>query len=144
MIAQRTRLDEQLLQMETLCNDARKIIQVLEPLIINVSLEYDLPLNIEVICQAFDESKANRKKNSLLENQCQSQAEKIAHLENQLENISKDLAQFIRSSGSEDSIDFLRKQSILDTQKSLKEKVTQKRGIIQSNIGLGAHFDKFM
>ena len=144
MIAQRTRLDEQLLQMETLCNDARKIIEVLEPLIINVSLEYDLPLNIEVICQAFDESKANREKNSLLENQCQSQAEKLAHLENQLENISKDLAQFIRSSGSEDSMDFLRKQSILDTQKSLKEKVTQKRGIIQSNIGLGEHFDKFM
>jgi uncharacterized protein YhaN len=144
MIAQRTRLDEQLLQMETLCNDSRKIIQILEPLVINVSLKYDLPLNIEVICQAFDESKANREKNSLLENQCQSQAEKLAYLENQLENISKDLAQFIRSSGSEDSMDFLRKQSILDTQKSLKEKVTQKRGIIQSNIGLGAHFDQFM
>jgi uncharacterized protein YhaN len=144
MISQRTRLDEQLRQMETLCNDARKIIQTLEPLVINVSLEHDLPLNIEVICQTFDESKAHREKNSLLENQCQSQDEKLAHLENQLENISKDLAQFIRSSGSEDSIDFLRKQSILDTQKSLKEKVAQKRGIIQSNIGLGAHFDKFM
>jgi uncharacterized protein YhaN len=144
MIAQRTRLDERLLQMEILCNDARKIIQILEPLVKNVSLKYDLPLNIEVICQAFDESKANREKNSLLENQCQSQTDKLAHLENQLEKISNNLSQFIRSSGSEDSMDFLRKQSILDIQKSLKEKVAQKRGIIQSNIGLGAHFDKFL
>jgi uncharacterized protein YhaN len=144
MIAQRTRLDEQLLQMENLCDDVRKIVQILEPLVKNVSLKYDLPLNIKVICQAFDESKANREKSSLLENQCQVQADKIVHLENQLENTSRNLTQFILSSGSEDSIDFLRKQSILDTQKFLKEKVTQKRGIIQSNIGLGTHFDRFM
>lgn len=144
MIAQRTRLDERLLQMETLCNEAKEIIQTLEPIVKNVSIKYDIPLNIEVICQAFDESKANREKSSLLENQYQSQADKLAHLENLQENMSKDLTQFIRSSGAEDSMDFLRKQSILDTQKSLKEKVAQKRGIIQSNIGLGAHFDKFM
>ncbi len=144
MIAQRTRLDERLLQMETICKEAQENVHTLEPLVKNVSLKYDLPLNIEVICQAFDENKANREKSSLLENQYQSQADKLAHLENQLEIISKDLAKFIHSSGAEDSMDFLRKQSILDTQKSLKEQVVQKRGIIQSNIGLGAHFDKFM
>ena len=144
MIAQRTRLDERLLQMETLCKEAQEIVHTLEPLVKHVSLRNDLPANIEIIGQTFDESKANREKSSLLENQYQSQADKLAHLENLLENISKDLAQFIRSPGAEDSMDFLRKQSILDTQKSLKEKVAQKRGIIQSNIGLGAHFDKFM
>ncbi|MBC8288602.1 MAG: AAA family ATPase [Nitrospinae bacterium] len=144
MIAQRTRLDERILQMQTLCNETRECVRVLEPLVKNVSLKFDLPLNIELICQAFDESKAHREKSNLLENQYQNQADKLAHLENQLENISKDLTQFIRSSGAEDSMDFLRKQSILDNQNSLEEKVAQKRGIIQSNIGLGAYFDNFI
>lgn len=144
MIAQRARLDERIRQMETLCKETRETICSLEPLVKNVSLKYDLPVNIEIIFQAFDESKAHREKSDLLENQCQNQADKLAHLENQLENISKDLEEFIRSSGAEDSMDFLHKQSILDTQKLLKEKIAQKREIIQSNVGLGSYFDKFV
>ncbi|PIP72709.1 MAG: hypothetical protein COW89_04940 [Nitrospinae bacterium CG22_combo_CG10-13_8_21_14_all_47_10] len=144
MLAQRARLDERIRQMETLCKETRETICSLEPLVKNVSLKYDLPVNIEIICQAFDESKAHREKSNLLENQCQNQADKLAHLENQLENISNDLEEFIRSSGAEDSMDFLHKQSILDTQKLLKEKIAQKREIIQSNVGLGPYFDKFV
>nr|MCS5621477.1 hypothetical protein [Nitrospinaceae bacterium] len=98
----------------------------------------------EIICQAFDDSKANRDKSNLLENQYQDQAGKLARLENQLEHISNDLAQFIRSSGAKDSLDFLHKQSILEDQNFLKEKIAQKREIIQSNVGLGLHFDKFI
>jgi len=144
MLAQRARLDERILQMKTLCKDTREIVLSLEPMVQNVSLKNDLPLNIEIISHAFDESKASREKSELLENQYQNQANKLTQLENQLENISNDLAQFIRSSGAQDSMDFLRKQSVLDSQKSLKETIEQKRGIIQSNIGLGSYFDKFI
>ncbi len=144
MLAQRARLDERILQMKTLCKETRESVLSLEPMVENVSLKNNLPLNIEIIGHAFDESRANRGKSNLLENQYQNQADKLTHLENQLENISNDLAQFIRSSGAADSMDFLRKQSILDVRKSLQEKIAQKRGIIQSNIGLGSHFDKFI
>jgi uncharacterized protein YhaN len=144
MLAQRARLDERILQMKTLCKETRESVLSLKPMVQNVSFKNDLSLNIEIIGHAFDESKASQEKSSLLENQYQNQAEKLTHLENQLENISNDLAQFIRSSGAKDSLDFLRKQSILDVQKSLQEKIAQKRGIIQSNIGLGSHFDKFI
>jgi len=144
MINQRIRLDERIQQMENTCQEALERIRSLEPLVKNVSLKNDLPANIEIICQAFDESKANRDKSNLLENQRQDQAGKLAGLENQLENISNNLAQFIRSSGAKDSLDFLRKQSILEEQNFLKEKIAQKREIIQSNVGLGPHFDKFI
>ncbi len=143
-IAQRARLDERIQQMETTCQEARERICSLEPLVKNVSLNNDLPANIEIICQAFDESKANRDRSNHLENQYQDQAGKLARLENQLEHISNDLAQFIRSSGAKDSLDFLHKQSILEDQNFLKEKIAQKREIIQSNVGLGLHFDKFI
>ncbi len=143
-IAQRARLNERIEQMQTTCQQASEHIRALEPLVKNVSLKNDLPANIEIIGQAFGESKANQNKKNLLENQYQEQADKLARLENQLENISSDLAQFIHSSGAEDSQDFLRKQSILEEQNLLQEKVAQKREIIQSNIGLGLHFDKFV
>ncbi len=144
MIAQRARLDERILQMKTLCKETLASVLLLKPMVENVSLKNDLSVNIEIIGHAFDESKANRGKSSLLEKQYENQAEKLTHLENQLENISNDLTQFIHSSGAEDSMDFLRKQSILDARKSLQEKIAQKREIIQSNIGLGSHFDKFI
>jgi len=141
-IAQRARLDERIEQMQATCQEARERISSLEPLVKNLSS--DLPANIEIICQAFDESKANRDKSNHLENQHQEQANKITHLENQLDSISSDLTRFIRASGAEDSMDFRRKQSILEIQKSLKEKFAQKKEIIQSNVGLGLHFDKFI
>ena len=144
MIAQRTRLDERILQMETLCKETRENVQTLAPLIQKISLKNDLPLNIEVIDHAFDESKANREKRELLENQCESQGNKINNLEDQLKKTSDDLTQFISSSGAQDAADFIRKQSILDVKKSLEENITQKRGIIQSNVGLGSYFDKFI
>ena len=144
MIAQRTRLDERILKMKTLCKETRENVCTLAPLIQKISLENDLPFNIEIIDHAFDESKANREKRELLENQCESQGNKINNLEDQLKNNSNDLTGFISSSGAQDAADFLRKQSILDVKKSLEESITQKRGIIQSNVGLGSYFDQFI
>ena len=144
MIAQRARLDERIQQMKTTCKGAQEIIASLEPLIESVSLDYDLPINIENICHALDESKANRDKKNLLETQRQTQTDKLTGLENQMEGISNSLAQFISSSGAEDSQDFLRKQTVMEVRKSLKEKIAQKREIIQSNVGMGPHFDKFI
>ncbi len=144
MLAQRARIDERILQMKTLREETWENVLSLEPMLENVSSKNDLPLNIEIIGHAFDESKANREKRSLLENQYQDQTNKLMHLKNQLENISNDLAEFIRSSGAADSVDFLRKQSILDVRKSLQEKIAQKRGIIQSNVGLDSHFNRFI
>ena len=144
MLAQRTRIDERILQMKTICKDSQACVLSLEPMVQSISLKNDLPLNIDIIGNTFDESKANREKRELLENQCQNQVNKITNLENQLEKNSNDLLQFIGSSGAQDSIDFLRKQSILDIQKSIQETIAQKRGIIQSNIGLGSYFDEFI
>ena len=144
MLAQRTRIDERILQMKTICKDSQACVLSLEPMVQSISLKNDLPLNIDIIGNTFDESKANREKRELLENQCQNQVNKITNLENQLEKNSNDLLQFIGSSGAQDSIDFLRKQSILDIQQSTQETIAQKRGIIQSNIGLGSYFDEFI
>ena len=142
MIAQRTRLNERILHMKTTCQEAQECIRALAPLVNNIS--NDLLANIEIVCKAYEESKANRDKSNLLESQHQNQADKLAHLEDQLDKISANLTQFIRSSGAEDPLDFLRKQSIQETQKSLKEKMAQKRELIQSNVGLGSHFDNFI
>jgi uncharacterized protein YhaN len=144
MIAQRTRLDERIQQMETTCQETEEIIRSLEPLIKNISLKNELPANIEIICQAFNESNGNRDKSNLLETQCQEQTNKLTRLENKLDIVSNEMAQFIHSSGAKDSSDFIHKQTVLEVQKSLNEKISQKREIIQSNVGLGSHFDKFI
>ncbi len=144
MIAQRDRLDERIQKMENTCREAKACILSLEPLVNNVSLKNDLPANIEIICQAFDESKASRDKSNLLESQYREQAAKLSYLEELLDANANNLARFIQSAGATDSLDFLRKQNILEDQKSLQEIVSQKRGIIQSNIGLGSYFEDFV
>ena len=144
MIAQRSRLDERIQQMETICEQTRENVQALESLVPGVSLKNDLHINIEVICKSFDEHKSKREKNNLLEIQYKSQTDKLKNLENHYEKLSDDLTKYIQSAGAKDSMDFMSKQSIMEMKKSLEETIFQKKGIIQSNIGLGEHFEKFV
>jgi uncharacterized protein YhaN len=144
MITQRTRLDERIQQMRSACQEAQGRINSLKPYIEKISLEYDIPTNIEIISQALNENKANQDKKNLLKNQYQDQVAKLKRLEDPMQKISNDLDRLIQSSGAEDAMDFLRKQSIQEIQKSLNEKIAQKREIVQSNVGLGSHFDVFI
>lgn len=144
MISQRGRLDERIVQMQGTMKEASDCIASLSHLVDNVSLQNEIPINIEALCKAFDESKANRERSTLLEKQHNEQNEKISRLEEQLQNSSNKIENFIRSVGATDPKDFYAKQTAFETYKALKNTVEQKRGIIHSNVGLGQHFDQFL
>lgn len=144
MIDQRGRLDERIEQMQSTMGEALDCIASLAPLVDNVSLKNEIPDNIEILCHAFENSKANRERRVLVENQHKEQNEKIFHLEDQLKNNANEIKKFIRSVDAKDTEDFYRKQSAFETYKALEKIVEQKRVIIHSNVELGQHFDQFL
>ena len=144
MIAQRGRLDERIEKMQTTIKEANDCIASLASIVENVSLKNDIPANIDILCRAFEESKTNRGRSHLLENQYKEQNEKISRLEDHLKNNSGEIENFLQSTGAMNEEDFHRKQSAFETYKGLQKTVEQKRGIIHSNVGLGQHFDQFL
>ena len=144
MIAQRGRLDERIEQMQSTMSEALDCIASLAPMVDNVSLNNEIPINIENLCHAFENSKANRERRTLIDNQHKEQNEKIVRLEDQLKNNTNEIEKFIHSVGAIDTEGFYRKQSDFETYIALKNTVEQKRGIIHSNVGLGQHFDHFL
>jgi uncharacterized protein YhaN len=144
MIAQRGRLDEIIEKMQNTMKEALDCITSLATLVDNVSLKNEIPNNIEILCLAFENSKANRERRNLIENQHKEQNGKISGLEDHLKNKANEIEKFVRSVGAIDTEGFYRKQSAFETYKALKKTVEQKRGIIHSNVGLGQHFDQFL
>jgi uncharacterized protein YhaN len=144
IISQRGRLDERIEQMQSTIGEALDCITNLAPLVENVSLKKEIPDNIETLCNALENSKANRERRNLVENQHIEQKAKIVRLESQLKNNTNEIAKFIRSAGAINTEDFYQKQSAFERYKALEKIVEQKRGIIHSNVGLGQHFDQFL
>ncbi len=144
MISQRGRLDERIEQMNNTMREALDCIASLAPFVENVSLKNEIPLNIETLSHAFEESKANRERSTLLEKQHKEQKEKILRLEDQFKNNANVIEKFLRSVNASNSEEFLAKQTAFETYKALQKTAEQKRGIIQSNVGLGQHFDQFL
>jgi uncharacterized protein YhaN len=144
MIAQRGRLDERIQQMQSTMGEALDCITTLAPFVDDVLLKNEIPDNIETLCNALEKSKANRERLTLVENQHIKQKEKIVRLESQQKNNANEIEKFIRSVGAIDTEDFYRKQSAFERYKALEKIVEHKRGIIQSNVGLGQHFDQFL
>ena len=144
LIAQRGRLDERIDQMHETMKEALDFISSLASSVDTVSLKNEIPVNIEIICNAFDESKANRDRSLLLENQHKEQNDKISRLEEQLKSNSDEIEKFFRSVGASDIENFHTKQSAYEIYQALEKTVEQKRGIIHSNVGLGQHFEQFL
>ena len=144
MIAQRGRLDERIEKMQRTIKEAEDCIASLAPLVENVSLNNEIPVNIETLCQAFDESKADRDRGALLEIQHKEQNQKFSRLESQIKNNAKEIEKFFHSVGVSDAEAFYEKQAVYEIYRSLEKTVEQKRGNIHSNVGLGQHFDQFL
>ncbi len=144
LIAQRGRLDERIDQMDETMREAIDAISSLAPLVDTVSLKNEIPINIEIIGNAFGKSKANRDRGLLLENQHKDQNEKISRLEEQIKSNAEEIEKFLHSVGASDIENFHIKQSAFETYKALEKNVEQKRGIIHSNVGLGQHFEQFL
>lgn len=144
MISQRRRLDERIMQMNSTVKEALDCIALLAPFVENMSPKNEIASNIETLCQAFDENKANRERNKLLKKQYKEQNEKISRIKDELKSNAEEIESFLRSAGASSSKEFLIKQNTFETYKTLKETAEQKRRIIHSNVGLGQHFDHFL
>ncbi|MCH8156448.1 MAG: AAA family ATPase [Nitrospinae bacterium] len=144
MIKQRDRLEERLHRMRANEEEVSSIIQKIVPALKNFSVSKDIPTNIEIIGRYFDEARQGREKKELLENQCRKQIENIDGLKNRAKANTEALSAYIHSVGAVDEMDFMEKHKTLERRKTLRHAIDEKQGYIQSKVGLGDSYDRFV
>ena len=144
MIAERIRLEERLETIDKTIRAMEVLVHKIQPALTNFTLNKDIPVNMEIIARLFEESKKERGKKVHLEEQCREQEDKLEKLEKLLQEKQESIQQIIESAGAADEDDFQLRHGIFDKRKSLIKLIEEKRGFIQSRVGIGEPFERFI
>ncbi len=144
MMAQRDDLSERLGDMRKTIEGVSQLVEKIAPSLQYFTINSDVPTNIQIIGRYFDEARLVREKKELFEIQCREQTEKIDGLKSRVSGMDNDLSEFLRSSSAVDEKDFIEKHNILDRKKNLSRIVEEKKGYVQSRVGLENSYDVFV
>jgi uncharacterized protein YhaN len=143
-MVQRESIDERLSDMSKTIEDVSRRIEKIAPFLKNFVVDRDIPTSIQVICRHFDEMRTLIGKRGNLETQGRVLAEKINSLKRKIEEKNGELSEFLRSADTLDEDGFIEKSKTVGREKSLDGIVAEKKGYIQSRVGLGDVRDKFI
>ncbi len=144
MIAQRQGLDERLGDMQKTVEEVSRLVEKIAPSLKHFAINDDVPTNIQVIARYFDEARLVREKKELIEIQCREQLEKIDGLKSRVRAKDDELSEFFRSASSENERDFIEKYNTLEKKKNLSRIIEEKRGYVQSRVGLENSYEAFV
>jgi len=143
-MVQRESIDERLSDMSKTIEDVSRRIEKIAPFLKNFVVDRDIPTSIQVICRHFDEMRTLIGKRGNLETQGRVLAEKINSLKRKIEEKNGELSEFLRSADTLDEDSFIEKSKTVGREKGLDGIVAEKKGYIQSRVGLGDIRDKFI
>ncbi|MBT4375226.1 MAG: hypothetical protein HOD16_06020, partial [Nitrospina sp.] len=143
-MVQRESIDERLSDMSKTIEDVSRRIEKIAPFLKNFVVDRDIPTSIQVICRHFDEMRTLIGKRGNLETQGRVLAEKINSLKRKIEEKNGELLEFLRSADTLDEGGFIEKSKTVGREKCLDGIVAEKKGYIQSRVGLGDIRDKFI
>jgi len=143
-MVQRESIDERLSDMSKTIEDVSRRIEKIAPFLKNFVVDRDIPTSIQVICRHFDEMRTLIGKRGNLETQGRVLAEKINSLKRKIEEKNGELSEFLRSADTLDEDSFIEKSKTVGREKGLDGIVAEKKGYIQSRVGLGDVRDKFI
>jgi len=130
--------------MSKTIEDVSRRIEKIAPFLKNFVVDRDIPTSIQVICRHFDEMRTLIGKRGNLETQGRVLAEKINSLKRKIEEKNGELSEFLRSADTLDEDSFIEKSKTVGREKGLDGIVAEKKGYIQSRVGLGDVRDKFI
>ena len=107
-------------------------------------MDNDTSMNIQLICRHFDEARILSVERNNLEAQGRGLLEKIKVLENKIEEKNGELSDFLKSVDTVDADSFIEKNKIFERKKYLDRVIADKKGYIQSRVGLGDSYDEFI
>jgi len=143
-MVQRESIDERLSDMSKTIEDVSRRIEKIAPFLKNFVVDRDIPTSIQLICRHFDEMRTLIGKRGNLETQGRVLAEKINSLKRKIEEKNGELLEFLRSADTLDEGGFIEKSKTVGREKCLDGIVAEKKGYIQSRVGLGDIRDKFI
>ena len=143
-IDQREGVNERLRVMAITVEEVSRRIGKLVPHLKNYIVDSDVYTNIQVIGRHADESRLAREKKQNLEIQSQGVIEKIDKLKNKVKEKDNELLLFLRSVGVEDEKSFIVKNNISERKKYLDGIIYEKKGYVQSRVGLGNAYEEFV
>ncbi len=143
-MVQRESFDERLSDMSKTTEDVSRRIEKIAPFLKNFVVDRDIPTSIQVICRHFDEMRILIGERENLEAQGRGLAEKINSLKRKIEEKNGELSEFLRSADALDEDSFIEKSKTVERIKYLDGIITEKKGYIQSRVGLGDLYDKFI
>ena len=107
-------------------------------------MDNDIATSIQVICRYFDEARILKGKRENLENQSLELADKINSLKQKIEEKGLELSELLKSVDAVDEDRFIEKSKIIERKNYLGRIIVEKRGYIQSRVGLEAAYEKFI
>ena len=143
-MVQRESIDERLSDMSKTTEDVSRRIEKIAPFLKNFVVDRDIPTSIQLICRHFDEMRILIGKRENIETQGRVLTEKINSLKRKIEEKNGELSEFLSSAGVLDEDTFIEKSKTVERKKYLDGIIAEKKGYIQSRVGLGDVYDKFI
>ena len=143
-MVQKESIDERLSNMSKTIEEVSRRIEKIAPSLKNFVVDIDIPTSIQVICRHFDEARISREKRENLEAQYQGLIEKIKVLTRKIKEKNCELSDFLRLVDALDEDSFIEKNKTVERKKHLDRIIVEKKGYIQSRVGLGGAYDEFI
>ena len=143
-MVQRESIDERLGDMSKTTEDVSRRIEKIAPFLKNFVVDRDIPTSIQVICRHFDEMRISIGEKENLEAQGRGLTEKVNSLKRKIEEKNGELSEFLRSADALDEDGFIEQSKTVERKKYLDGVIAEKKGFIQSRVGLGDVYDKFI
>jgi len=143
-MVQREGLNERLSYMTRTVEEVSRRIEKIVPHLKNYVVDSDVYTNIQVIGRHADESRLAREKKENLEIQSRGLTEKIDKIKDRVKEKNNELLLFLRSVGVEDEKNFIAKNNIGERKKYLDGIIYEKKGYVQSRVGLGNAYEEFV
>jgi len=104
----------------------------------------DATANIEILVQQLDNAKSIRSKREGYEEKIERQQQKIDRFQEDLKEAKRQLKEYVDSFNVADEADFRLKYQVFHEREELKKAVDSYRTTIQSVVGMGEHYNKFL
>lgn len=143
-VHQKQNLDNRIERMKKKEEEAKELVAVLSEFVSEVYLSKDLLVNIDVLCQHFDEAKSDFVKCKDLDGQISEQARRIEGIMAQLESQRESLSQLLQAAKVDSEESFLLQWNRAQEKSSLDKSIQEIHTRIQTRVGMGEVYQRFM
>lgn len=137
-------LDARNKEMQEAIDTVNKLLSQIVASFGKTKISDDVVASIEILAQQLGNAKVIKGKKESLEEETKRQQQKIRNAQEAWEQAKQELREYVTSFDSADESDFRRKYQVFRAREDLKKAIENCRTTIQSVVGMGEHYDKFL